>query len=316
MLLYLANFESSTTHNASSRLLQLPTEVKKLIYELAMGGGQLIHVNGNNPYHSLHQGYYIYRPCCAQVSKPQAQRHFDQSSTALTLQEVTRHVACTIPRGEQDPIRVPFNTAIRGVWPQLYHGARVMLGVSNGIPSITSRGAQDLTRVKFNTAILGVCRQLYHEARYILYATNTFSFNSPNVLRSFLYDMQHSSANKLCAVRRLHLDMGVLFKHDEYAWNAALRAIPRKVNGLQRLHIGINQQFWVGRQGFSAYVDPNERRNNFLGGLHELKVLPIKRLTVVVGSSPYGHSKEPFGWTQAQKQEWARYVRDTILGSA
>lgn len=178
----------------------------------------------------------------------------------------------------------------------------------------------------FQLALLRSCRQIYHEAKYILWTTNTFSFSDPDCLWSFMHNIKQTPAANTTRIRKLHLHVAVRFKPEEYAWNTALRAACKKLTGLTRVYVSVDQQYVIGDlrtrryrwrrhlPKFQPFSDPNTGRkgkNTFLKGLYDLKELPIETVNIVVYSTVMPDANEG-GWTHAQKQVWARYVRDVI----
>ena len=180
----------------------------------------------------------------------------------------------------------------------------------------------DLPGEPWNLSIFLSCRQLYHEAGDAIYGKVTFSFAWPETLCRFIDALQDSSSLNAPLVRKLHLDITVRCKSDEADWDAALQLVLYKLTSLKTIHIGIDQKFDVYKL---CYTDVDEGQSNFLLALRELRKLPLTNATTVIlssgvthrkGSLPYSsmsQSGHQGGRTHAQRKEWSRYMRDTII---
>ncbi len=173
-----------------------------------------------------------------------------------------------------------------------------------------------------NLCLLRACRQIYHEAKWSLYSTNTFSFECPTVMEKFIGTMSTKSGLKQhLAIRNLHLDITVFHPYNEESWAAGIKQVLKKVKGLQRVYIDLNQIFcicWIYRCGYKFVTEniPPE-------SIQEMRKLPLKDAKIIIededllaGSVSYPEEEvndHPSRWTLAQKQEWVKGTRNLLL---
>ena len=172
-------------------------------------------------------------------------------------------------------------------------------------------------------AILLSCRQIYHETIYTIYATNTFSFGSPRSLRAFISTIGHGPATNNLAIRKIHLDIRIDLREDEYDWNKTLSLMVKKLPGLNNVSISIDQYpYWYGIADLRSFTDPAQGSNFFLRGILKLRELPLSGLILIVTDSGYSddgsiEAAEHLAtqWTHAQRVQWALFVKGAVLGS-
>ncbi|CAD6591721.1 MAG: hypothetical protein ASARMPREDX12_005390 [Alectoria sarmentosa] len=288
--------EAITASNAASPLLQLPQEVKNMIYEHALPGHQVIHVEG------MQWGQETLRlsPCDEDTTEKEAELEFQtcpKDRDPLSIISSDRHIDCwNFWRDERDTY---------------------------------------FSEPTLDISLLSSCRQIYHEAKYTLYATNTFSFRLPETLRSFMWSVGRGSAANNLAIRNVHLSIGIAVRQDEYTWNKALSLLVKKLPCLTNVCVIVDQDFrWpspqVGTSGVQrVFTDPATGNNFFLRGILELRKLPLSGLVCIVAKIGYPYPTTKYGriiaeviaedatsqWTQFQKVEWARFVKAAVLKS-
>ena len=177
-----------------------------------------------------------------------------------------------------------------------------------------------------STNFLRICRQVYTEARHFLYATNTFSFIKASTLEYFTNHLKNSGHGHHLEIRRVRLDIVAEDFDDEQGWKLAIAdyLVPR----LPKVHrISINLDQWY-RKGIIGCRTPAEFKARHLSGnylmsaLLELRKLPLSRAHFVISDVEIPLRKRAdrdlawvhyLRWTLAEKQIWARYVKDYIL---
>ncbi len=84
---------------------------------------------------------------------------------------------------------------------------------------IESHRRPDFPRVtlKLDIALLFSCRQICREAEHTLYATTTFSFKKLDALHAFMRSVRRSLEAKNPAIRKIHLSVDIVLRHEEYA---------------------------------------------------------------------------------------------------
>lgn len=136
-------------------------------------------------------------------------------------------------------------------------------------------------------ALLLSCRQIYHEAKYTFYATNTFSFGSPRALRAFMSTVGHKPATNILIIRKIHLDIRIGLRQDEYTWNKALSLMVKKLPALNIVSVTIDQLPYWYSGGSRVFRDPAKGSNFFLRGILKLRELPLSGLGLIITESGY-----------------------------
>ncbi|CAD6579068.1 MAG: hypothetical protein ASARMPRED_008944 [Alectoria sarmentosa] len=265
--------------NSSQSLLKLPPEIKDQIYELVCGG-QFLHVNHCWTENELRFTYDI---CHAQLSEQAAEELFHAETTAKWFVSAVepRHSEC--------------------------YNSKEHLG-------------------NLSTDFLRTCRQVYTEARHIPYATNTFSFIKTRTLEYFTNYLKNSGHGHHLEIRRVHLDVVAQDFQDERFWKLAIAdcLVPR-LPAVHRLSINLDQWYEAGVVGCRTPAEFKARHlsgNYLMSALLELRKLPLNRATFVISDAKILSrmcadrylARAPFiRWTLAEKQIWARYVKDYIL---
>lgn len=278
---------SSAQHNASSPLLRLPLEVKNLIYKHAFGG-QLVHIVQNPD-----EGAAKFRNtiCRAPISEEEAQENFDSEST-------NRWYA-------------PANEGRHGCCDQR-----------------DDEGVYDEKPESLSLSVLRCCRQIYNEAHHVPYSANTFSCDTPDTLQSFVLSLAQGNHENHLAVRSLFIEM--IFKDLIYynVWSKALGTCARCLKNLQNVNISFEWNCWTWMWGARSPAEFERKgpawQNSLMSSILVLKKLSLKCATFVISDRKIGEGLErrplwrpneeaSFRWTLAEKQEWARYVKEIIL---
>lgn len=259
-------------------MLKLPIEIKNEIYELVCGG-QLLHVSHYWPDNELKFDVEI---CQAALSEQAAEDLFHAETNDVWFAGAVenRHRACFA--GKRHP-------------------------------------------EKISTSLLATCRQVYTEARHIPYSTNTFGFWATSTLDEFTNYTKKLGHGHHLEIRRVHLDVKVRKSDDERRWKAAIAQylIPR-LPAVHRISINLDQSYATGVMGCRT---PSEFENRHLSGnylmsaLLEIRKLSLNRATVVISDAGiiFGRRMDTdsvliqYRWTLAEKQVWARYIKDSIL---
>lgn len=267
-----------------------------MIYKHVLPGHQVIHVEGMR----WGQGTFRVSPCDEDTTEKEAELQFQ------------------IAPKDRDPFSPSKSDRHSDCWSFRHRKKYTYIGEEDLILSV-------------DTSLLSSCRQIYHEAKYTLYATNTFSFRSPESLRSFMCSVGRGPAANNLAIRNVHLSISIAFREDEYTWNKALLLLVKKLPCLTNVCVTVDQKFnlrrsQVGIAGVQrVFTDPATGNNFFLRGILELRKLPLSGLVLIVAEIGY---PDPPGewtwmitedatsrWTQAQKVEWARFVKAAVLKS-
>lgn len=180
---------------------------------------------------------------------------------------------------------------------------------------------------RISTRFLATCHQVYDEARHIIYTTNTFGFDKAQIMDGFTSYLRNSGSGHHLEIRRVYLDVEARLSDDEHFLKTAIThyLLPRLP---EVHHISINlHQGYLGVLGsrtpaeFEACHPPKHFRNMLMSTLLELGKLPLRRVTLVISDkeifNKFGWMKSlNLGlprWTLAEKQVWARYVKNSIL---
>ena len=267
------DFVDSAQDNASTLLFTLPPEIRLKIYELVCGG-QLLHIDFCRG--TDHELKFCHKVCRTAISEETAD-HLFHTKTALPQSVKDRHDPCCIKR--------PNPTTI-------------------------------------DPAFLATCRHVYNEARHILYTTNTFSFDDPTTLHHFTRYLEFSGSGHHLEVRRVHLSMTADFFGNERSWKATIKqSLVPCFPKVQRVFLDLVQYYHGGVRGCRTPAEFEARQlsgSYFMSALLELRKLPLTRATFVirdleaVGGTDSGVVPRP-RWTVAEKQVWARYIKDFIL---
>ena len=170
---------------------------------------------------------------------------------------------------------------------------------------------------QISTAFLATCRQVHNEARHMLYTTNTFAFNQSSIVNRFVSYLQNSGYGHHLRIRHVHLHIIGLTFQDERDWKIAIRhSIIPHLPEVHRISINLNLRYPRGYVGsrtpaeFETCLPSRDSRDDLMSALLELGELPLRRVTFVISDIPI---RSDFRWTLAEKQVWARYIKDSIL---
>lgn len=344
-----ANTDNSTASNLSSRLLQLPLELKTQIFTYVLGG-QCIHVEPGNA-----RSFRLF-PCRATATTASAQQLFNaatdidpvrvvgQNHREYSLDAETDDDADEKPntsffvcvdthrrcyRPDAPGISQSCMTTRRARMPPIENLMRPRRTMqTERKPWLCLRGEgppdpwapSDLMPLKpkgisLPFHVLRTCRQIYHEMSHIVYSENTFSFQAPDTLIQFA---SRKGSNPL-AVRRIHLHMDTYNESEENEWNRALRTATHRFKNLCSVDISIDQAIWNCTYPHKDRKTPSmTAENTFLTNLSELKKLKFLRTMTLVVTDVYpwqAWERSQFLWSTAQKQQWARDIRRGILGN-
>ena len=181
---------------------------------------------------------------------------------------------------------------------------------------------------QISTAFLATCRQVHNEARHMLYTTNTFAFSESSIVNHFISYLENSGYGHHLEIRRVHLDIRTETFHDEKDWEIATRLylIPR-LPEVHRISINLEKYFpadSIGPRTPAEYeaCSPSEcSRYSLMSAFLELGELPLRRVNFVISDKEFSyvfrllvtHEQILPRWTLAEKQVWARYIKDSIL---
>ena len=170
-------------------------------------------------------------------------------------------------------------------------------------------------------ALLSTCRQTYHEAKYTLYATNTFAFRWQDVLLAFIRKFGKGTAANNPSIRNINLFVEATDRKDEESWNEAFELVAQKLPGLKNVCVTVGEGCC---QGFEpAFWDPLQAKPILLEGILKRRDLQLSSLVVVVAGSDENLDEDPDFMigvmperlSQAQKVDWANFVKSAIMGS-
>ncbi|CAD6579065.1 MAG: hypothetical protein ASARMPRED_008943 [Alectoria sarmentosa] len=277
-------------HNASSPLLRLPLEVKNLIYKYTFGG-RLVHIVQNPDERAAKFRNTI---CRAPISEEEAQENFDSecSNRWYAPANEGRHDCC-----ERD-----------------------IEAMINGKPKKKPES--------LSLSLLRCCRQIYNEAHHVPYSANTFSCATQDTLQSFILSLAQGNHENHLAVRSLFIEMVFRGTIHHNIWRKALGTCARYLKNLQKVNISFEWKSWIWMWGARSPADYERKcpgwQSPLMSDILVLKKLPLKFATFVIsdGEIGVGSGRTPFRWpneeaanrwTLAEKQEWARYVKEIIL---
>ena len=170
-------------------------------------------------------------------------------------------------------------------------------------------------------ALLSTCRQTYHDATYTLYGTNKFAFRWQDVLLAFIRKFGRGTAANNLSIRNIDLFVEATDRKDEESWNDAFKLVAQKLPGLKNVCVTVSEGCC---QGFEpAFRDPLQDKPILLEGILKFRDLQLSSLVVVVAGSDedldeqpdYMIGAMPERLSQAQKDDWASFVKSAIMGS-
>lgn len=275
----------SFKENSTSGFLRLPQELKDRIYELACGG-ELLHISHRQPKNKFHN--YI---CPALVSDQQVYKDF---STAMGIWNPV--LSKVDQRINKNPTRL-FKSS-ESVYQHEHCLEMRTGGLILGLPSLS-------------LSLLRVCRQTYDEARLVPISRNTFAFEDPDVLRSFIARISPIHRR---AIRSVHLDMMLESARIETAWNSAVffALVPRFRN-LRNVDICIDLADYCTLIPNDRLVDPQD--SAWMSDISCLRYLSLKSATVIIRDKDVSSIGWRYScrWALEQKQRWAAFIRNRIL---
>ena len=172
---------------------------------------------------------------------------------------------------------------------------------------------------RISTTLLATCRQVYNEARQILYSTNTFGFKTPSTLDSFTRYLQYPRLGRHLKIRRVYLDITVGAVDHVQRWKAVIVDLISRFPEVHQISINIDRWSETGILGCRT---PSEFENRHLSGnelmsaLLEIRKLSLNWATFVISDADLAdnrHGPTQCRWTLAEKQVWARYIKNSIL---
>ena len=281
--------KNSTTTNSSTPLLTLPQELKNRIYEFVLGGN-LLHItrdrlrfNRRVPHSTkgaIKEQRFSHQICCSQISEEEAHRQFiSEDGSSLYVKSI-----------------------------ELRHSS---------CPSYKRKGS--VVPLRMNISLLRACRQIYSEARFIPYSTNTFSFDTPGILRAFIHYLNRRGVDVNEAFRSLHLDLSD-FQFTLHGWTRAFKAVIQHMTLLETIYINVDQHpLWAT----SHDAEQKERdMEPLLDCLAILGRIPAKSTTIVVSDQHLSKNQERLvsapssfithRWTMEEKRMWVAEVKLTM----
>lgn len=166
-----------------------------------------------------------------------------------------------------------------------------------------------------STSSLAICRQVHNEARNMFYTTNTFAFSQITNINQFVNYLQNSGCGHHLVIRRVHLKIMIERFHDEKDWKIAItQCLILRLPAVHRISINLTLLYSTANvvvsrtpAEFEARQLPGDSGNNLMSALLELGKLPLSRMTFVMSKRWF------YCWTLAEKQTWARYIKDSVL---
>ncbi|KAK3171946.1 hypothetical protein OEA41_004030 [Lepraria neglecta] len=270
-------------HNASTPLLSLPPELKNKIYELVFGG-RVVHISQDQHHDILR---WDNRICYPKMTEEKAQEIFNN-------QKPNRWCGRDWPKRHETCHCRPFKIAPRSV----------------------------------RTTLLRTCRQLYNEAKYIPYSTNTFGFRSPEVLHNFIsLTLLHGTDHAL-AIRSIMIEPQRVRHQRDCEWEEPLALTRRHFTNIEKLHVNFEQDrakfedIILEKPWLGGNIAAHSQYKKMKAAVLQLDKLPIKHVTVIVDDwrayerlemDAHFMLEKGWRWTLAEKQEWARDVKEKLL---
>lgn len=169
---------------------------------------------------------------------------------------------------------------------------------------------------KMNISLLHTCRQVYNEARFVPYSTNTFSFNTPRILRAFIHSLNRCGVNVNSAFRSLDVE---LTRHDDIlAWTQAFKAVTTHMTLLEKIHINVDRR----RVRWFTSGDHERGMTDMMPLCDSFAILEktqAKSIMIVVKDIFLGGGASNKAWvvyyrrTVDQKRQWVQLVKPTDL---
>lgn len=292
----------TASSQAQSRLLQLPKELRDMIYKLTMGGCKTVHVTSESTwYHDQ-----SFSGDCLDEEVYTNDLYFDRCLETTTEQEAYDRSRKEDPN---DCYGMASSACRFGCWFCERHGHCTEM-----------RGGR-----AFETALLRVCGQVYREVTAALWGSLVFSFRLQQTLTTFVDQMAPLQKQSLQSLHiSIHLaENGEAWTWDPYDLMTALASLP----SLRRLHLSlrflcrgdIRKQLKGLREGSLPLWEDE---------LAHFRRPSLKCVTVTVEDShrcrPYiktATSKrlfpdmlQPEPWTTGKRAEFAEALRKRLLG--
>lgn len=120
------------------------------------------------------------------------------------------------------------------------------------------------------------------------------------------------------AIRKIHLSVNVVLRHEGHAWNKALSLMVQQLPEVNNVCVTAKQRPRTPPGFQRTITNPAAGRNLFLRGILELRKLPLLEFDLIVSECDYPKTwvlrKTPTRWTHAQRIEWAHFVKSVVLG--
>ena len=289
----------SNQYDASPGLLQLPIEIRDMIYRRVLGGMLLHSRRGRFSTGASRSKWVI---CRATISEKNAQRHFDQAKApAWYVQDDTnRHAECYKTASLQ---RLDLNLLL--VCRQVHREAKHILFSTNTFSFRRS-------------SLLGTFLGL----------------DNPTNPKQRLRSRSHHLA--VCSI---HLDISVRCMEEAWYWKMIMPQIPEVLPNLSNINISFTQGtplFYYEQEDISKTArDGAAQWQKLMESLLDLEDLPLRSATFDINDRNITHrwsvaetmlipevfqeylmAEKSYRWTIEEKQSRAKAVKDAILRSS
>ena len=288
----------------TSSLLQLPFELRNQTYREVLGD------------RFIHLKYLRYTPPIPGLKGRHGQLRWNQYNYPNPGKEVFRtgeywlQYVCNKkgPQSEEDLRFVGIIEDDSFAW-RIATGKVPPGGVAWHDTAMPAPTLEEIYDREMHLGFLRVCRQIYREANPVLWASNMFSFETPNCCWNFMENLNNQQKESL---RGLHLVIAGFPRLTP--WNSVLNtSLLRSLEGVVELRLVIKdvmlvETYKTHKASGTLLSEHGEPRHS---GVYLLSKLP-RLETVEVRMMPDFHgSWQP--WPQSMKDEFAELVKRKIL---
>ncbi|KAF3933980.1 hypothetical protein ABW19_dt0209032 [Dactylella cylindrospora] len=173
-----------------------------------------------------------------------------------------------------------------------------------------ARCLEDPPKARMDLRFLRTCKSIYHDARLLPYSLTTFSFQYPENFDSFIFSAQK---DQLAAIKSLHFDVNYHDAMDE--WTHALEPDTMKdLVSLKKLFLWIHLEV-NGRLGSMGEMQSLQSEIYYKKPVAYFRMCPLREVKVMLNPRVLGLNEHPswwlFGWEGVVR--WSKEFQQRLL---